>query len=981
MLRGGKCRGIFLYKIIKNIFYIAIVLASIGWQGSFADMSQTSVSNMVTLTVDSSRQEFNSQIWVYEDAKNYLGISQILNLPSHEWTQNGDSTPSFGVSPSTFWVKFSLKNIDQRINDYILLCDYGALDQLEAYWVEPESLSIKNRVLTGDHKAYDSRPVSHVTFAFPVRLAKSEVIDVYLKVRSNGNIVVPLSFTEKSVFYKKQKLVYMVYAIILAALLLTALNNFFIYFRTKELVFLVFSFFSLFMMLLGASQTRLTAEFLWPNSTAFGEFFLLASISGAGISHLWFSIIYLALQGIYRKLFELQIFLSACILASTPLLGYSNSLIISLLSVMSISALSLFVGAILWFKGQKTAKLYTLAWSLLMVGVFVSASIRFGITPYYWFTEYLSIIGALFTTVALSMILGNRIQSEKEERIEAQQAGIIHLEKYQDLFENSVEGLFIMDNKFHFIAANPQFLRMFGYGGLESLRHSTNDNLQVLFEDGHQVEFIRSQMASNEVIVGYEVRLKNTLDESFMCSICVRLVRSKYTKGYNVEGSVIDISERKKTEQELLFLASHDPLTGIFNRRAFEDQLRSALDDAGKNNNTCSILYLDLDQFKVLNDTCGHTAGDILLRELTQVMDGVLAGRGVFARLGGDEFGVLFTNKNEQKVYAIAMEFLTLIKNYRFTYNDRIFNSGVSIGLVHVTDSGSSIEDIMSIVDAACYVAKDAGGSKIHVYSAESVELKKRRTQMDLVISINNALENNLFELYCQAIAYSDDTDNKLGYEVLVRMRDEHGSLVMPDAFIPAAEQFNLMGKVDKWVIENAFKYFSSHKDIFNDVEHYTLNLSGHSMTEESFSEFLMLCFRRYNIPHHKICFEITETAAVYNFSCLLDLMKDFQRLGCKFSLDDFGSGFSSYGYLKSLPVDYLKIDGSFIVNIDVDRVDYAMVKSINEVASALDMKTIAEFVETDSIIKKLEEIGVNYLQGYGVEKPKKMLGIYSKTV
>lgn len=951
---------------IKTIFILFVLTDSF----SFASEPN---SNPVLIDSTSYNQGFNNQIHHLESGGDARSIEHYIQLRNSEWRLNDTNTPSYGISKKTHWFKVSLLNNDSKKNDFILLCDYGALDELEVFWVDPTSGDIIGSEHTGDHLPFHSRPVEHVTYALPFKLDANTPIDVYLRIKTDGNLVVPLAVYESSMFFKEQKNIYMLYAFVLTVMFLTAIYNLFIYIQTREPLFLTFAIFSLFITLLAASQFRLSFQYMWPTWPYWEERILLATVCSAAISHLCFSTFYLALKGNVKNLFFLMMSCNGVVLLLVPFMQYGLILKICLIAAMVTAVVSISSSGILWIRGQRTAKIYTLAWSVFIIGTFVSASIRFGITPFNWFTEYSGILGAVITTAALSMALGDRIRAEKQNRIEAQNSAIKNLERYEALFENAVEGIFLVNSKRQFIAANPSFLKMLGYPDLPSLQAETTKGIRTLFEEPEHVNRIREELTSNREFSAHEVTLKKSDSESFWVSMSARIVMSSDKRNFRIEGSIIDISSRKKTEQKLKYLASHDPLTETFNRREFESQLSQALMDTRESRKNYCVLYMDLDQFKVLNDTCGHTAGDILLRELTQLMISKLNNRGMLARLGGDEFGVLLRNTTAKKSYKIAQELLTLIRNYRFSYKKRIFSLGASIGLVEITEASESLESIMSLADTACYVAKDAGRNRIHVYSAENVELQKRRTEMELVISINNALENDLFELHRQVISRADSMQRKLGYEILIRMRDEKGRLIHPGTFIPAAERFNLMRKIDHWVIENSFRYLASNKISLRDDEHYSINLSGQSMADENLSDYLTSCFNTYKIPYKNICFEITETAAVFNLSFMLDLMKKFQELGCMFSLDDFGSGFSSYGYLKTLPVDYLKIDGSFVINIAEDKVDFAMVKSINEVAQALNMQTIAEFVEDAAIVEKLEEIGVDYLQGFGIARPEIM--------
>jgi diguanylate cyclase (GGDEF)-like protein len=426
---------------------------------------------------------------------------------------------------------------------------------------------------------------------------------------------------------------------------------------------------------------------------------------------------------------------------------------------------------------------------------------------------------------------------------------------------------------------------------------------------------------------------------------------------------------RKQTEDKLTFHASHDALTGLVNRREFERRVQRIFDTVRNVDDEYAICFLDLDQFKVVNDTCGHVAGDELLRQLTTVLENVIRKRDTISRLGGDEFGVLMEHCSLKDANRVATSILKAIQNYQFIWEGHTFKIGVSIGLVQITHSTSNFNQLLKDADAACYMAKELGRNRIHVYQADDENLAKRSGEMQWVSNINAALEGDLFCLYAQAIVpLSNSTDRH--YELLVRMIDVNGGLFPPGAFLPAAERYNLMTKIDHWVINNAFTLLSNNTEFLNEVSFCSINLSGQTLSSPEILNFIIAQLQDSKIDGNKICFEITETAAISHLSIAMKFISTLKSMGCRFALDDFGSGLSSFAYLKNLPVDYLKIDGIFVKDIVDDPIDHAMVKSINEIGQVMGMETIAEFVENDVIKGMLKEIGVNYAQGYGIGKP-----------
>ncbi|MDO8704597.1 MAG: EAL domain-containing protein [Sulfuricaulis sp.] len=440
-----------------------------------------------------------------------------------------------------------------------------------------------------------------------------------------------------------------------------------------------------------------------------------------------------------------------------------------------------------------------------------------------------------------------------------------------------------------------------------------------------------------------------------------------------------DVSRARKMAKQLSYQASHDDLTGLFNRREFERRLAKLVDSSESGNQEHTLCYMDLDQFKIVNDTCGHIAGDELLRQFTAILRGTIRDTDTVARLGGDEFGILFARCNAEVAKRIAENLLSRVKEYRFAWKEYAFDVGVSIGLVSIASGEQSVTDIMSAADVACYAAKDAGRNRVHVYHLEDSELKQRHGEMRWVSRIGKALEQDRFQLYCQKIVPVVDSKNSAPhYELLIRLLDEEGKIIPPLAFIPAAERYNLMTSIDRWVVGKAFETFSANAGIVSGWL-FSINLSGQSLSEEGFLKFVIDTFDKTGVAPDRVCFEITETTAMVNLTRATQFIAVLKGMGCHFSLDDFGTGLSSFGYLKALNVDYLKIDGSFVRHIVSDPVNRAVVEAANQIGHAMGIKTVAEFVESNEIMEILRQIGVDYAQGYAVGKPHPLNELFSE--
>jgi diguanylate cyclase (GGDEF)-like protein/PAS domain S-box-containing protein len=444
-----------------------------------------------------------------------------------------------------------------------------------------------------------------------------------------------------------------------------------------------------------------------------------------------------------------------------------------------------------------------------------------------------------------------------------------------------------------------------------------------------------------------------------------------------VAGAVLvlrDVTQLRQTERRMTYLASHDPLTGLANRRVFEASLQDALQDAREHGRRPVVFYLDLDEFKRINDRCGHQAGDELLRQVASLLLSRVRATDVLARLGGDEFAVVLRNCPFDKALEIADSMRQAIKSFRFSWDDQVFEIGVSIGVVPVADGGEMAQ-ILRAADAACYMAKEKGRNRIHIFQPGDAAAASRFGDMQWIHRIGDALEGNRFRLFVQEIRPLGGNGRLPLGEILLRMVEQGGEVVPPAAFVPAAERYRLMTALDRWVVREAFGEIAGQVGVAGRPRCFGVNLSAQSVGDPAFLEFLLRTVRASGVPPEAICFEVTETAAVANLASAQQFLAAVRRAGCRASLDDFGSGLSSFGYLRNLQVDFLKIDGEYVTKVAEDPVARVLVESIHRVAHALGMETIAEWVESEDAFAALREIGVDYAQGYWVGGPRPLDG------
>ena len=458
----------------------------------------------------------------------------------------------------------------------------------------------------------------------------------------------------------------------------------------------------------------------------------------------------------------------------------------------------------------------------------------------------------------------------------------------------------------------------------------------------------------------------------------VSRVVQKEKKHVKFAGVWLNVTVRHASEDEINFRESHDVLTGLINRRTFEQRLDQLLKKSASNGSEHVLCYMDLDHFKIINDTYGHLAGDNMLRSLGHYLQELLSKRDTFGYLGGDEFGILLegcTLNKAERVFEIIQQAL---HDFEFDWQGKKFSISASIGVIPINKAYTSISEVMSMADIACYSAKETGRNQIHVYKNNNGTVANRHKEMRWVEGINQALQEDRFYLYFQPISGINGNAVNKHYELLLRMKDESGVIITPGNFLPAAERYYLSEKIDRWVIATALTWLETYSALILPNQRIGINLSGQSLASSALLEFFVHELKQKQVSARAIYIEITETAAVANLKQAITFIETLKDLGCQFALDDFGKGVSSFNYLKILPVDFLKIDGTFVKDMKQNYTDYVMVKAINEVGKSMGKKTIAECVENLNVMPCLEELKVDYAQGYAIAEPRPLTEFFN---
>ena len=542
--------------------------------------------------------------------------------------------------------------------------------------------------------------------------------------------------------------------------------------------------------------------------------------------------------------------------------------------------------------------------------------------------------------------------------------------RFQSIFEQAAVGMAEMDVNGRFINVNAALCEILDYKREDLIGRFYNtltypEDADIGLEQGQKL------LRTRQDAVTVEQRFRRKDGVLVWGRITVSVVSADGNEADTLIAIIEDVSESRRLSIELEHQAAHDSLTGLLNRRSFERSLARALRMVREQKVPHAVCFIDMDRFKVVNDTCGHVAGDHLLVQVSDLLHAQLREGDVLARLGGDEFGLLLKDCSLDDAGRVATKLGDAMEGFHFEWEGKPFNISCSIGVVPIEAEMSNVDSVLRAADLACYVAKEQGRNRVHVSSSEGEQVARQRGEMEWLNRIRQALDEDRFYLDAQCIKPLL-ADEALRYEVLVRMLDEEGKTVPPGFFIPAAERFGAAYRLDRWVIEQVCRVLADRPDHLKSLGACHVNLSGQSFDRPEFQAFVLDTLKYHGIPPARICFEITETAAIRHLDDAIAFMGHLGSKGCEFALDDFGAGLSSFGYLRHLPVQYLKIDGSFVRNMLDDKADLAMVKAIKEIGQTMDKRIIAEFVETEKLARRLREMGVDYGQGFGIHRPER---------
>lgn len=864
----------------------------------------------------------------------------------------------------SLWGKVQLHS-DQQRQSYFLSIGNPNLDIVDVYVLDERNRIISSYPM-GASRDNRFRPYAHRLFVVPVEVSRGQTLNLYFKIKDDGPLVFPLNlYTEAELVAQEQRTI-AAFAFLSGALAIMAVYFLVTYTLLRSPVRFWFSVASGAYLLLFLNIQGLISQLI-------GMSVYISQITTCLCGLFLFTLIkvtFTLLEKVPAYYRYFAYVLAITVIISPLLLDSYHQILLAacagILSVLEIALLSIF------YRNKNNSmvnRVFALGLALITATAILHLSLYLkGLA----LPQQLSL--ALSTVVILGIVL-IAVAIAAHEKVQSfrhyanQQQNIDELQLYVDLFRDSAEGRYISTLNGQLLQVNRAMSALFGFDNEQQILEQVKSTSEFYADPGDRELFL-GELQKDTHVLGKELKGRRKDGSEFWFSISAQRIPDKKGTQKFIYGSVLDISQRKKNDFNLEYIATHDALTGIYNRQEFENKLHQALVLAQNQQGELTLLYIDIDQFKVVNDTCGHKAGDLLLKQLADMLSKLVAKQGILARLGGDEFAVLLEGDHSQMAYMLANKILNGVQEFRFTWEKQIFSLCVSIGQVSWLPEIKNSEQLLSMADSACYMAKERGRNQIHTYSANDQHMLRYESELSWLSKIQIALQSEGFELFFQKYLPMTKVENGYHYEILLRLRGSNDELILPSEFLPAAEHYNLAPRVDRWVIETYFQWLVQNPLHQQALSCCNINLSGHSLGDRDLKLFILNAFEKYAVPHSKICFEITESMAILKMDETLEFIDTFRQLGCKFALDDFGSGFSSYNYLKNLPVDQVKIDGDFVKNILIDPVDMAMVTSIKDVAKAMGLETIAEFVESKEIMVELGKMGVDFAQGYGVKRP-----------
>lgn len=863
------------------------------------------------------------------------------------------------------WLFTRIQNNGGRTLNMVLDYDFPLADRVEIYQVNREHLDVKLLTRTGNGYPFSERALPYRSFAVNIKLQPNDQTDIYIKVQDAAIIPGKLQLWQAEHFSAVKQHQAMLDGLLQGFLLLLALYNLILLLQTRARHYLYFAGFFVSFALTIAVLNGMAFAILWPGYPEINQAILYIVVGTSLLClNLFLRYAVLTLPGRGWQLSNQFSSLVALLLLFSPLFaGGQLRLYMLLFAICWVLGSNLLLAIRLSVQGQPQARSFVWACVLILVCAVLLTLSQAGYLPADFNWPYI-----LFSLVLLCLALTSFNLHKLQLKPAASSSTLAELQNYHDIFHNSVEGMFISKLDGSLIRANQALLNILGYQTEEQLTQAISGNgLAHFYANPEQYQYVLQQLELGSR-KSFEIHGRRADNSPFWALMSVCIAQPEHERKAFIHGSLTDITEQKLVHEQLAYLANHDALTALYNRYYFEQQLQLLCEQSGVGKGC--VLFIDIDKFRQINSQYSHSAADAMLKQLSEVIKQAAHHNGPIARFEVDEFGILLAGKNANEAFSLAYRLIDAVREYRFIWQDSIHNISICIGIAEILPDDNAAEIVMKKAETACAIAKEKGQNRIQLFDSSDQDTQQYQAEINWAIQLRQAIEHDRFVIYQQPLQALTSEANGVQYELLLRMQDEAGNLVPPAGFIPSAERYGVMPQLDRWVIRHYFRWLQQHSDHLQQLTLCHINLSGSSLLDPGFMADVQQMFEHFAIPFERICFEISESVALVNLQSTLTFIEHFRARGCRFALDDFGSGFSSYNYLKQFPADFIKIDGHYVRDLLDDHYDKAIVKSIHDVAKAMGLRSIAKFAENNDILLALKMIGIDYAQGYTIAKP-----------